>query len=175
MDQLEILQQADYTGFSFPELTFVNGYAPQPLEELVIFKHGPSASIGGMNGGAAQISLYGQRFLFYTAGGDGNDIALQKRAIAVPTTGPEAGLPQASLVKNQSTGQWSFVQQARGIDGMIYVLEASTNLLTWTEVNRVQAFVFNFPPVDMAPAVFTLQAPVDLQNQKKRFFRIRPL
>lgn len=176
MDQLEILQQADYTGFFLPNLIFVNGYAPQPLAELVVFRHGPGASLNGVSFGAVQAIVFGQKWLIYTAGGDGNDFAFQKRAVDVPATGPAAGLPPAHLViQDPQSGAGLFEQFARGIQGIDYVLEASDNLIQWTEVQRISAGFGGSFTTEFVPATFGYSFPVNVKTTPKRFFRLRPL
>lgn len=176
MDQLEILLEANYSGFFLPNLDFVNGYAPQPLEELVVFRHGPGASLNGISFGAVQAIVFGQKWLIYTAGGDGNDYAFQKRAVDLPGTGPAVGLPPAHLViQNPQTGAGLFEQFARGLQGIIYVLEASDNLVQWNEVQRINTSFGNSFTTDFVPATFGYSFPVNVKTQPKRFFRLRPL
>jgi hypothetical protein len=175
LDQLVILQQAVYNGAYLPNLTFVNGYAPQPLEELVVVAHGAGAQISGLGIGALQAIIYGQKWLIYSAGGDGNDLAFQKRVSELPATSG-AGLPPPNLVVlNAATGAAVFEQFARGIQGITYVVEASDNLVQWTEVQRVSTTFGNPLILDSVPAVFGFSQAVNVQTQPRRFFRLRPL
>lgn len=176
MDQLEILLEANYSGFFLPNLDFVNGYAPQPLEELVVFRHGPAAILNGASFGSVQAIVFGQKWLIYTVGGDGNDFAFQKRAVDLPGTGPAVGLPPAHLViQNPQTGAGLFEQFARGLQGIVYVLEASDNLVQWSEVQRINTSFGNSFTTDFVPATFGYNFPVNVKTTPKCFFRLRPL
>ena len=86
------------------------------------------------------------------------------------------GLPPAHLViQNPQTGAGLFEQFARGIQGIIYVLEASDNLVQWSEVQRINTGFGNPFTTDFVPATFGYNFPVNVKTTPKRFFRLRPL
>lgn len=170
-DQVRITQQISYSGGFMPVIQFVGGYAPQPGQEIVLVEHAPGTSISGTST-PGSVFVYGQRFFIYTSGGDGNDFAFLKQTVAAPTTGAAAGLPGPSL--QFQSGQWHFGQPFKGIMGVTYVVEKSTNLTNWTEAQRIETSSFQ----PGSPIVYTnigFSLPVDLVQHKKQFFRVRPL